>query len=105
MLIIEISSSRIDVNGNRYHAATVLNKETGKQLLLNIDGTSNLRGALLGLFGEWEEQKKHSHVFERELPIREFNRFSKLAVYAGCTGPEIAQMIHSELSPIVGIVD
>ena len=105
MLIIELSSSPLDRNGNRYHVARVLNRTTGKQALLNIDGRSNMRLALPILFGSALGISTNCHVYETTMPIRRVRALRKQALSTGCTGPEIAQTIHSELSPIVGIVD
>jgi len=105
MLIIELSASPLGRNGNRYHVARVLNRKTGKQVLLNLDDRSHLRLALPILFGSSIAIQENCHVYETTMPIRSLRALRKQALSAGCTGPEIAQMIHSELSPIVGIVD
>ena len=106
MLIVEIYSRKFDKNGNRYHLARVTNKSTGKKILIEIVHPSNLRESLQELFGTWDNSDMHSHVIEYSaVPIREFAALRKNAVDAGSTGRELAQTIHSELSPIVGIVD
>ena len=106
MLIVEIYSRKFDRNGNRYHLARVTNKSTGKKILIEIVHPSNLRESLQDLFGDWDNSDKNSHVIEHSsVPIRDFNALRKNAVDAGMTGRELAQTIHSELSPIAGIVD
>ena len=102
MLIAEVFSSKRDVNGNRYHVAKVENRDNGKRMFIDIDSPGNLEHALPTLFGDWETSKKHSYFVEKTLPIREFNRFSKNAVYPSV---DLCAAIKRELSPIVGIVD
>lgn len=106
MLIVEIYSRKFDRNGNRYHLARVTNKANGKKILIEIVHPSNLRMSLEDLFGSWDNADMHSHVIDHfAVPIREFAALKKNAVDAGRTGRELAQTIHSELSPIVGIVE
>lgn len=101
MIIAEVFSSKLDINGTRYHVAKIQNRDTGKQILIHLDGPSNLENALPKLFGDWENSKKHSYFTEKTLPIREFNRLSKPAVYPGL---DLCEAIKRELSPIAGIV-
>jgi hypothetical protein len=105
MLIIELSASPLGRNGNRYHVARIMNRQAGKQVLLNLDDRSHLRLALPILFGSSIGIQTNCHVYQTTIPIRKLRALRKHALSAGCTGPEIAQMIHSELSPIAGIVD
>ena len=83
MLIIELSTSKVDRNGNRHHVARIMNKETGKQVWLDIDGPSFLRMSLPILFGSPGRVESNCHVYETTIPIRSLRSLRKHALPAG----------------------
>lgn len=105
MLIVEIFNSLTDVNGNRYFAIRVDNRSTGKQAVGTICGDdSNVSSALRELFGGYEEARQYSHSYRTSRKIREFNRETKKATYAGCTADEINSWIVANVGPVAGAV-
>jgi hypothetical protein len=102
MLILNKLSSRRDKFGNCYHAISVENVETGLTASATISG-DNASTGLLELFGDWEAVRQHSRTHERELPIREFDRFKKDLPYAGCRGEDIAAWIVSAVGEPSGM--
>ena len=70
--LIDTVSSLTDVNGNRYHFATITSTKTGKSVRVKqIGGESNARGMVRNLTGaDWSE----IHCTESDLKIRQFDR-------------------------------
>lgn len=73
--LIETTSSKSDMYGNRYHFATITSTKTGLDLRVkSIGGESNARALVRkNTDAEWSE----IHATESTLPIREFNRAAK----------------------------
>lgn len=72
--LIDTTSSKTDVNGNRYHFATIISTKTQNVLQIkSLGGPSNAR-ALVRDVAEWDEI--HSTQAE-DIPIRQFNRLAK----------------------------
>lgn len=70
--IIETVSSRRDINGNRYHYATITSTATEKRLKVrDIGGPSNARGMVMNANPAYCGEL---YSVEREIPIREFDR-------------------------------
>lgn len=105
MLIVETFNSITDRNGNRYFAIRVENKSTGLHAVGTISGDdSNVSSALRELFGGCEESRQFSHHYRTARKIREFNRDTKRATYAGCTADEICSWIVANVGNVTGAV-
>jgi hypothetical protein len=89
-------SSRRDINGNCYHAATYTDHATGRSCSFTVDAASNARFAM--------HRSGMGHDFgaviltEEQLPIRRFHSLVKPWPYAGCTAAEIAAHINKALA-------
>lgn len=94
MLILEKIRSKMDRNGNTYHAISVENRKTGKRATATVCA-DNATSALCELFGDWNKVHEQSYTHETTLPIREFNRLTNDVPHARCTGEEIAAWIVS----------
>ena len=80
--IVETISSKTDLNGNRYHIATVTSTKTGKYLYLDsVGGDSNAPGLIKRLADlDWEEL----HSSNCSEPIRryqEIRKYRKTGIY------------------------
>lgn len=74
--IIDIVSSKRDINGNTYHAVTYKRVSDGATLSGTIDSASNA-GHYLHKVGAIEFGKNQTHCTSATVSIREFNRFTK----------------------------
>ena len=74
--LVDIVSSKRDIYGNCYHAATITRVPDGLQLTGTVDAPSNVRMYIyrnkLAAFGENE-----IHETQTTLPIRQFNALTK----------------------------
>ena len=80
--IIETVSSATDVNGNRYHIATVTSTKTGRYLYLDsVGGPSNAHGLIKGTLElDWEEIHSSNHT-ETIRRFNEIKKYRKKAIY------------------------
>lgn len=101
MLIVEIMSSKTDRNGNRYFAIRCENKATGKHAIGTVAGASNVTSALVTAFGDFESARDGCHWYETTHAIREFDRATKSARYAGCRGEEIIAWLVANVGEFV----
>ena len=74
--LVDIVTSKRDIYGNCYHAATITRVSDNLTLCGTVDAASNVRGYLykngMARIGENE-----IHETETVLPIRQFNRLTK----------------------------
>lgn len=71
--LIEVTTSKRDLNGNCYHAATITKTENGESIEGTIDAPSNVQMYLRRANVEWNEMR----MTESVLPIRQFNAATK----------------------------
>lgn len=72
--IVETTSSKTDINGNRYHFATITSTKTGQSLAVDhVGGDSNIEHRLREAGLEWGEMK----AINRTEAIREWQRQRK----------------------------
>ena len=73
--IVQTVSSLTDVNGNRYHFATITSTKTGKSLnLSSVGGDSNAHGLVKGLINvDWEQ----IYCINQSEMIRDWQRLNK----------------------------
>lgn len=82
-------NSRRDIYGNCSWAFIYIN-ESGKEVRAIISGSeSNIRSIITAAKWDWKEV----YYTNRELKIREFNKFVKGWEYAGCTPQELTKFI------------
>jgi len=85
-----ILNSKMDLNGNRYFSCVITRLSDGKMASGQISGgESNVTYSMRQFFGDWD-----SFIYTtKEMPIREYNRFTKTMPYIGCTPEEINKNI------------
>ena len=88
--ITEIYNSKMDKYGNCYWAFKVTNVENKKSILARGDAYSNISYAVRKLDID-------TYITEKEMPIREFNRFTKGMVYGGCGSDDVAKFIKERI--------
>ena len=95
---LEIVSSKMDINGNRYWAFSFTDYATGKTVCASISGGhSNISAITFG----WSEPGEYDRTIEvtcREMPIRAFNKLTKSFPYAGCTPAQLREWIKAEIA-------
>lgn len=90
---LTIINSKMDRNGNRYWAFTYTDVLTGISVSATISGgESNISGIrrCMGRVNGWDDSIR---TVRKEMPIREFQRFTKGLPYAGCAPEELASFI------------
>ena len=91
--ILEIINSRRDTYGNCYFAFKYTDTATDQTVSATVSGGhSNIASIPFYLHGGSFEPRD-IHVYDTELPIREFNRLTKSWPYAGCVPEELAKYI------------
>ena len=90
LVIVEVVSSQIDRNGNRYHFARFYNPEKGRQysVVMEVGGESNARSVALEYAnGDYEAML----CFERSVPKSDFKRMNAgVTLYEGSADAEAA---------------
>ena len=80
--LIDTVSSLTDINGNRYHFATITSTKTGREIRVKqVGGESNARALLF----RHVEGVSHGHIHNThsDMKIREFNRAAKFHANGG----------------------
>ena len=72
-LIIEVTSSLRDSNGNCYHIAKITNTRNSKSFTTDTPSTSNVEGILNRAGYTWKE----TYTAQKWESIRDFNRIKK----------------------------
>ena len=73
--LVTVTSSKIDMYGNRYHFAEMVNVINGKSVKFHTDSDHNIFHSLNRFYGGvWTMPVYRINI---DLPIREFNRASK----------------------------
>jgi hypothetical protein len=96
-IIVEVTSSFPDTNGNRYHFARFWNAQKGRQesvAINDISGVSNARAVAYELAGRDYEA---TLVFERAVTKTEFRKLTRGTVFAGYEGAEAVQRALADL--------
>ena len=93
-------NSKRDIYANCYWSFTYVDAHTGKVIHAVISGTNNNISTARRYISNGEKEfndGNHIHYEEREMGIREFNKYVKNWDYAGCTPEDIASYIKREL--------
>jgi hypothetical protein len=90
--------SKRDRSGNVYWAFTLTDADAQKIIAEGTvsGGESNIRSIMFG-FSNPDEWDRSILFNSEELPIREFNRFTKGWRYAGCTAEQLQAFIRSKM--------
>jgi len=94
---LTIYNSRCDFYGNCYYAFSYCDTLTGKYVHGHTASANNVR-YILGHMSPLGIDNGEYHISTQEMPIREFNRFTKEFPYAGCSPDDIAKFIQTELA-------
>jgi hypothetical protein len=86
---MQIINSRRDIYGNCYFAGVYTDGRTDQSVSAAISGGESNARATARLLGErWGGRIM---IIDKEVPIREFDRWTKTIPHAGCTPEEIAR--------------
>ena len=93
-------NSKRDIYANCYWAFTYVDAETGNVFNATISGTNNNISIARRFISDGvNEFNDGNHIVyeEREMGIREFNKYTKNWPYAGCTPQDIAGWIMGQI--------
>lgn len=88
--IAEIYNSKMDIYGNCYWAFKVTNVESKYVVFATGSAESNIEYGVRKLDSQ-------AYITKKQMPIREFNRFTKGMEYGGCSSDDVAKFIKERI--------